>query len=434
MVFFSGRKERKHEREEESVFVLSGNESYFMMVQVESNSSSKRNQRTISTTFLRIMLLRKGLPMYLSLAAVLLFGLMVVVATTMKITFSSTNNPDKMELAANTRYTNTNTNTDLNATTTIKPYHPLRGRLQQQQQQQIKLQQNPLPSPDDVQRNQILQSLQSMSQTNGGREMGDQQDAAIKEHLANMVRAKSKQKFVSNIQSLSQEAVLEKYGSGPYYVQVTLLQQQKQQLQQQPSLPPSSSSPSSFFVLELANLQNMPHTVHHFLEMVEYGLWNGMTLVHGLGVPTIHAIPQTTSGINLSEKMERIQLGHLPFQEQGGFPHTKYTVSFSKKGGPDFYINMNDESESHEDSTSMEGNKEKEEEEENTPSSSSYASCFAKVVQGMDVLDRMVQGGDPMENMRFIGIESMTVWRPPSQRREEAAPVPTMGFANPLMP
>ena len=209
----------------------------------------------------------------------------------------------------------------------------------------------------EVAEEEFLQSLEL--------EMGKQTKLQTK--LEQLVQTRITSDFNQQIQGISEKAVFSKFGKGPYRVQVVM-------------------GNSESFVLEMISVKEMPHTVHHFLEMVEYGLWDGMTLVHGMGVQSVHAIPQTSRGEYAQQIFDNVQLGSLPFEESGGYPHEKYTVSFSKRRGPDFYINLQDNTE-HND----------------------FASCFARVVEGFDVLERILDEGDNLDNMRFFSIEQMRV-------------------------
>jgi cyclophilin family peptidyl-prolyl cis-trans isomerase len=192
--------------------------------------------------------------------------------------------------------------------------------------------------------------------------------AQIQTQIEQLVQARIASDFNHPIRGISEQAVLSKYGKGPYRVEVI-------------------TGNSESFVLEIISVKEMPHTVHYFLEMVEHGLWDGTILVHGMGVQSVHAIPQTFGGEYAERKFNSVHLGSLLFEESGGYSHEKYTVSFSKQRGPDFYINLQDNTEHNE-----------------------FASCFAKVVKGFDVLDRILDGGDNLDNnMRFFNIEQMRV-------------------------
>jgi cyclophilin family peptidyl-prolyl cis-trans isomerase len=192
--------------------------------------------------------------------------------------------------------------------------------------------------------------------------------AQLQTQIEQLVQARSVSDFNHQIQGISERAVFSKFGQGPYRVQVIM-------------------GNSESFVLEMISVKDMPHTLHHFLDMVDYGLWDGATLVHGMGAQSFLAIPRNSRGEYAQQEFDNVQLGSLPFeQESVGYPHEKYTVSFSKQRGPDFYMNLQDDAKHNE-----------------------FASCFAKVVEGFDVLEKIVGGGDNLDNMRFFNIEQMRV-------------------------
>jgi hypothetical protein len=67
-----------------------------------------------------------------------------------------------------------------------------------------------------------------------------------------------------------------RFGKGPYFVEISL------------DFPPDSPmselpSPPSKFVIELAPLDLMPHSVHLFLEMVSHKLWDGCSFMRNAG-------------------------------------------------------------------------------------------------------------------------------------------------------
>ena len=72
--------------------------------------------------------------------------------------------------------------------------------------------------------------------------------------------------------------------------------------------------------------------------------------------------------------------GALLFTEYtSDFPHVPYTVGFNHVGGPIFYFNVEDNTEMHGPQVSEEeGNKEGD-------------PCFAKIVEGIDVVQRIAQ-------------------------------------------
>jgi len=133
-------------------------------------------------------------------------------------------------------------------------------------------------------------------------------------------------------------------------------------------------------VLEMAPLDLMPHSVHMFLEMISHRLWDNSVFWHHPGVT--HVVTATTlhyhSGEPRAHHFEALRLGGVSFAEYtDSFPHEHYTVAFAGRG-PDFYINTNNNSKFHEPGTQ----KHHELDDEADP-------CFAKVVEGKDVVDSL---------------------------------------------
>lgn len=140
----------------------------------------------------------------------------------------------------------------------------------------------------------------------------------------------------------------------------------------------------------------MPHAVHLFLEQVAHGLWdNAWFYLNGPHV--LQAGPQVEeeeeeqyiSGDDAETAAfdERslalkpfidLELDTLSFPEYSDkHPHNKWTLGFTgRPGGPDFYINKMNNTETH-----GPGGQHQHDLEE-------YAdACFATVVEGFDVLD-----------------------------------------------
>ena len=118
-------------------------------------------------------------------------------------------------------------------------------------------------------------------------------------------------------------------------------------------------------------LMEMPHAVHHFLQMVEKKLWDGLALVHGKGSEVIMATPLNLDSHTWArQRFVDANLTQMAFTEfSSTYPpphHHKYSVAFSgRPGGPDFFISLEDEIEFHE-----------------------HESTFGIVTEGREVLDR----------------------------------------------
>lgn len=126
------------------------------------------------------------------------------------------------------------------------------------------------------------------------------------------------------------------FGNGPQYkVQFTVL------------LPSDKSEVS--FTIETAPLELMPHAIHVFLEQVKYGLWNnGWFYINGPHVlqcgPRLADSTQRKEGYEerelALEPFKKVNLESLSFPEYTSkYPHSKWTIGYTKPGGPEWYIN-----------------------------------------------------------------------------------------------
>lgn len=171
-----------------------------------------------------------------------------------------------------------------------------------------------------------------------------------------------------------------RYGSGPYRVRVQVR---------------DDAGYKSFFVIETALSIEMPHAIDHFLRMVERKLWEGLALVLETGSNLIMATPITTDDSHTwaGQHFVNDNLTHMAFNEYSQtFPpphHRKFSVAFSgRPGGPNFYINLDDESEfSHENE-----------------------STFGVVLEGRDVLIKLMMTKlGKVEAKKTLTIESMEI-------------------------
>lgn len=139
------------------------------------------------------------------------------------------------------------------------------------------------------------------------------------------------------------------------------------------------SGRKSFFI-ETASINDMPHSVHLFLEQVKNSLWNGCSFI--INAPHIlQAGPHTKdASVDKIDSFKKLELDTVSFQEYSiAFPHKKYTFGFAgRPGGPDFYINKMDNSDPH----GPGGQMQQVLEEEADP-------CFAKVIDGFEVVDEL---------------------------------------------
>jgi hypothetical protein len=154
--------------------------------------------------------------------------------------------------------------------------------------------------------------------------------------------------------------IVYRYGSGPYRIRVQVR---------------DDANARSFFVIETAFSVEMPHAIDHFLRMVERKLWNGLALVYESNSKLVMASPISMDDDSHSwagERFVHANLTHMAFTEYSPtFPpphHRKFSVAFSgRPGGPNFYINLDNESErAHE-----------------------HESTFGVVLEGRDVFLKM---------------------------------------------
>ncbi len=148
-----------------------------------------------------------------------------------------------------------------------------------------------------------------------------------------------------------------RFGKAPYFVEFSVNMQGMKR----------------FFTVELA--PDMPHSVYYFLNMVEDKLWDNTVFAHKW-THILQSVPIGPGGRNKRESM-RSTLAYPEYSEN--FKHDKYTLGFAgRPGGPDFYINLIDNEDSH------------------GPGRQAHSKvlndadpCFAKVVIGTEVIDEL---------------------------------------------
>lgn len=182
----------------------------------------------------------------------------------------------------------------------------------------------------------------------------------------------------AEIQSNSLREVVEKFGDGPTYnVQFDLV---------------FPDSYETSFVVETAPIDQMPHSVQNFLDMVSNGLWDG-TSFSMAAVHLVKASPLSNEG-SFDKTPEFLQSGlegpsFMEYSDKQ--PHKKYTLGFAGHNAPSWYINTEDNSDVHGPS----------DEHEPDP-------CFAKVVAGFEAIDRIssspTRGGSVLLEKR-VGIK-----------------------------
>lgn len=186
------------------------------------------------------------------------------------------------------------------------------------------------------------------------------------------------QNLKKQVQAMSRNAIIEKYGSGVHRVEMELV------------FPDHHGGPTKF-IIELAPADMMPHSVHTFLEMVSTGLLDGCSFILN-ALHVLKAAPLPYDGTSAAEKAKAFSekgLESVAFKEYSeDFPHKQYTVGFAADGSPSFYINTEDNSEIH-----------------------VGDPCFGKVISGFDTVQRLA--ANPTRNgiwfERRIGIKSARI-------------------------
>lgn len=125
---------------------------------------------------------------------------------------------------------------------------------------------------------------------------------------------------------------------------------------------------------EMAPCDVMPVVTMHFISQVESQFWDGMSFFRA----ETHVIQATSMRPDQSRPPRAHQHGlSIPFQEYSDkFPHHKFTLGIAgRPGGPDFYINMQENLAIH--GPGGQGH--------NYQGDAEADSCFAKLVKGEDV-------------------------------------------------
>lgn len=203
-------------------------------------------------------------------------------------------------------------------------------------------------------------------------------------------------KATKSVSLLSRHILKTKFGgtdSEPYRARMTV---------NFPSSMPGA--PTGDIVIEFAPSDLMPTAVLFFMTQIEAGVWNGMSFIRNAG----HVL-QASSQTPTKQYMGKIfklpyQDSSIPFQEYSEkYPHEKYTLGLAgRPGGPDFYISTQDNTRNH--GPGGQGSYD-------LPAEAD--SCFAKVVDGFDVVDRLhtaKKNHDSFEGMvEFVEIKEFSL-------------------------
>ena len=164
------------------------------------------------------------------------------------------------------------------------------------------------------------------------------------------------QKLKQQVSEISKHDAIDKYGLGPQRVEIELV------------FPGHLNGPTKF-VVEMAPLDVMPHSVYTFLEMVSLGLVDGCSFILN-ALHVIKAAPLPFDGAaNPNKAQEFVDKGleSVAFREYSQeYPHKPFTVGFAADGTPSFYINTEDNTDIH-----------------------VGDPCFGKVISGFETIRRL---------------------------------------------
>jgi cyclophilin family peptidyl-prolyl cis-trans isomerase len=202
----------------------------------------------------------------------------------------------------------------------------------------------------------------------------------------------------AHIQYESKLRVLQKYGPGPHLVHFHVLSRE-------------GRKPGDFIV-ELAPLEKMPHSVEMFLDMVTNKMWDNSVFYHHFTQNHVVAAAPVTYGTFQSKQHQFESLGYngVSFPEYDTtHPHEKFTIGFAGTG-PNFYINTMDNTEHH--GPGGQGHHDL---------ATDSDPCFGKIVSGFDIIENDMmtgrhKGKNPTgwEDFDLTRIASVTLMSNPS--------------------
>jgi len=158
------------------------------------------------------------------------------------------------------------------------------------------------------------------------------------------------------------------------------------------------------FVVEMAPLELMPHSVNYFMEMVKANVWDNSIFTHSSNHILLAEL-KDSEGNDKRDLFRAQGINQLSFPEYSDdYPHDKYTLGFGgRPGGPGFYINTQDNTAIH----GPGGQSTYELHEEADP-------CFGKVIEGHGVVDWLQERSeqaliDANKGTTFTVIDSIRV-------------------------
>ena len=246
----------------------------------------------------------------------------------------------------------------------------------------IRMLQREVSAHDAMQQHRSAQQAEAEDWRNNGNSYTNQALEEMNKLSETLQVSTQKAQYLKQrVQMLSEEETLLKYGPGPFRVEIELAFPDQQV---------NVNGPTKF-VIELAPLDLMPHSVHFFLEMASMGLLDGCSFILN-ALHVLKAAPLPYDGSSAASKARafaRMGLESVAFKEYSEqFPHKQYTVGFAADGSPSFYINTEDNEEIH-----------------------MGDPCFGKIVEGFDTVKRLESS--PTRNgiwfEQRIGIKKATV-------------------------
>lgn len=181
------------------------------------------------------------------------------------------------------------------------------------------------------------------------------------------------------LQEQSKQVLIERFGLGPHRVEIVV------QTQLTEDQPPFQKS----FVVEMASMFDMPHSVYQFLDSVDQKLWDDTIFLHQRDVEHVLAVvPIEYESQNIKHQaLQDLELQTLAFHEYSpSHPHEKYTLGFAGLG-PTFYINTANNTREHGPGG---------QEHHRLPDDAD--PCFARVVEGTEVVDELARYGALSQN------------------------------------
>ncbi|GKY95820.1 hypothetical protein MPSEU_000542700 [Mayamaea pseudoterrestris] len=170
-------------------------------------------------------------------------------------------------------------------------------------------------------------------------------EASLVARLKNQVRETAKRDLIA------------KYGAGPHRVEMELV------------FPDRKMGGANKFVIELADVEMMPHSVYTFLQMVSLGLLDGCSFILN-ALHVVKAAPLPYDGSSAAQKAQdftKAGLESVAFKEYSPeYPHKQYTVGFAADGSPSFFINTENNADVH-----------------------AGDPCFGTIVSGLEAIKRL---------------------------------------------